>query len=121
MRSFTQTLLLVTLALATTTIPPTSARSAKRLVEGLHFECWRQVGRVEGCRQDLQSSLEERRIRLGLDCCKAIEGLGNACFREVFRYGPYSLLYGKAVKGYCSWIESPPSPPVYLPQSTPSV
>ncbi|GFZ18116.1 hypothetical protein Acr_26g0013850 [Actinidia rufa] len=58
---------------------------------------------------------------IGLDCCKAIEGLGNACFREVFRYGPYSLLYGKAVKGYCSWIESPPSPPVYLPQSTPSV
>ncbi|GMP91438.1 hypothetical protein CsSME_00042142 [Camellia sinensis var. sinensis] len=120
----------MTMALAATTSIPTTAmarntkrqvegRNTKRQVEGPHFECWRYVSRVEGCHEDLRRSLNERRIRLGLDCCKAIKGLGSACFGEVFRYGPYSLLYGNAVKDYCSWIESPPSPPVYFLQSSP--
>ncbi|KAL7202701.1 hypothetical protein ACSBR1_034217 [Camellia fascicularis] len=115
------TVMAMAMALAATTSIPTTtmARNTKRLVEGPHFECWRYVSRVEGCHEDLRRSLNERRIRLGLDCCKAIKGLGSACFGEVFRYGPYSLLYGNAVKDYCSWIESPPSPPVYFLQSSP--
>lgn len=118
MRSLPHTMLLMMIiALAASTVSTTTASTRKRLVEGQHFECWRYLDGAEGCREDLYISLKQKRLGLGVECCKRIKGLGDACFKEVFKYGPFSLLFGDAVKGYCSWVESPPSPPVYLPQS----
>ncbi|KAH7838714.1 hypothetical protein Vadar_030240 [Vaccinium darrowii] len=118
MRSLPYTILLmIVAAAATTTIPTTGANTRKQLFEGPHFECWRYLDNVERCRVDLYISLKQQRLGLGVECCKKIQELGDGCFKEIFQYGPFSLLFGNAVKGYCSWLGSPPSPPVYLPQS----
>lgn len=121
MSSLQHTVLLMMIIAVATTKPTTAANhTRKRLVEGQHFECWRYLNRAEGCRVDLYIALKQKRLGLGTECCKRIEELGDACFKEVFKYGPFSLLFGDAVKGYCSWVKSPPSPLVYLPQSSAS-
>ena len=81
--------------------------------------CLDSVVGTGGCVRDLLTSLVTLQFRLGPDCCKAISGVDDHCFKPIFASFPFVPDVISLAKSFCHAVPSEkPLPTVIPPTAT---
>ncbi|GFZ20627.1 hypothetical protein Acr_28g0013320 [Actinidia rufa] len=74
------------------------------------IDCVRNMKRLKGCQDQLQSLFKHKPTELVPECCRAITGMSDYCMKLVFS-SSFSLSFGNAVKKLCNVLGYGPSSP----------